>query len=221
MSSCRMRDSQRCSRALIGALRTGSVSFAVEARLIWRNCLDVGSANGFPFGTFDLFLAEVGRNQPRPMATPIQNKLELPMSVHLDPVNPTRLSRRRAASMFFALAALGSLSACVTRETVVVREPAVAHSVVVRHMPTAVHEDRGPQPSPGYGWVPGHWKWEGNDWAWVHGQWVRQAVPPIPAVIVEQITIAPSAQHFWVPGHWVWRFDGGNSWIWVAGSWHR
>jgi hypothetical protein len=46
-------------------------------------------------------------------------------------------------------------------------------------------------------------------------------VPPIPAVIVEQITIAPSAQHFWVPGHWVWRFDGGNSWIWVAGSWHR
>lgn len=105
---------------------------------------------------------------------------------------------------------------CVVKEQVVVKE---APHVQVRRMPGPIAEDRGPQPGPGWGWVPGHWKWEGRDWAWVHGRWIQQSVPVMPTVIVETITVAPSPQHYWVPGHWVWRLDAGG-WVWVKGSWH-
>lgn len=137
------------------------------------------------------------------------------------PHAPARRRLLRAALPALAsLAVLGSLAGCVT-ERVVVRQPAPAppHQMV-RNMPPPVHEDRGPAPAYGWNWVPGHWKWEGNDWFWVHGRWVQQAVPVMPPVIVEQITVAPPAQHaYWVPGHWVWRFEGGG-WVWMKGAWH-
>jgi hypothetical protein len=112
------------------------------------------------------------------------------------------------------------LSGCAVHERVVVRENVPAH-VVVRSIPAAIHEDRGPQPGYGWSWVPGHWKWEGHDWFWVHGKWIQQEVQPMPPIIVEQITVAPSPRHFWVPGHWVWQFEGHGGWVWVHGSWRE
>lgn len=131
-----------------------------------------------------------------------------------------RACLRGATALVAALTALTLLAGCVTRERVVVREqPVVVERPVVRAMPAAIHEDRGAAPGANFNWVPGHWKWEGRDWAWVHGKWVQQAVPPMPTVIVEQITVAPSPAHYWVPGHWVWRFDANGGWVWVKGVW--
>lgn len=141
----------------------------------------------------------------------------MPLS-HAAPTTPAgarRLNPLTAALMAAALATAALSTGCVVKEQVVVREPAVH----VRHVPAPIAEDRGAQPGPGWGWVPGHWTWEGRDWAWVHGRWVQQAVPPMPTVIVEQITLAPSPQHYWVPGHWVWRLDTGG-WFWIKGGWH-
>lgn len=119
-----------------------------------------------------------------------------------------------------ALMLATTLGACATHEKIVVRETVVERPAQVRHMPPPIREDRGNAPAPGWNWVPGHWKWEGSDWAWVHGKWVQQAVPPAPAIIIEQITVAPSPHHYWVPGHWIWRFDGNGGWVWVHGAWH-
>jgi len=137
----------------------------------------------------------------------------------MTPTQPRPSLRQRPLFALIAAAlAVSALSTgCVVKEQIVVKD--APHHVQVRHMPAPIVEDRGTQPGPGWGWLPGHWKWEGRDWAWVHGHWVQQAVPPMPAIIVEEITVAPSPQHFWVPGHWIWRLDAGG-WFWVKGSWH-
>jgi len=135
----------------------------------------------------------------------------------------TRLSPRLfGAPAALLLAAVLVLPACATREHVVVRETVVERpaTIVVRHMPSPVREDRGAAPASGWEWVPGHWKWEGNDWFWVHGHWVQGHVEPMPTVIVEKITVAPSPHHYWVPGHWVWHAEGRGGWTWIKGSWH-
>ncbi|KPF67201.1 hypothetical protein IP84_13710 [beta proteobacterium AAP99] len=141
----------------------------------------------------------------------------LPWSAH--PV----LMRRLLLGAMLGTTLVITLSGCVApvRERVVVREQVVAAAPVVRTMPAPIREDRGAPPAAGYGWVPGHWKWEGNGWAWVSGRWVAQAVPPMPAVFVEEITVAPSPRHYWVPGHWVWQINASNAgaWGWVRGSW--
>ncbi|MBV8659295.1 MAG: YXWGXW repeat-containing protein [Burkholderiales bacterium] len=131
---------------------------------------------------------------------------------------------RRTVQLAVASAlGLAMLGGCATHERVIVKETVVERPapVVIRHMPSQIHEDRGQRPGDGWNWVPGHWKWEGNDWFWVHGKWVAQPVQPMPALIVEQITVAPSPQHYWVPGHWVWQFEGNGGWFWVKGSWRR
>lgn len=140
------------------------------------------------------------------------------------PTNTFSTFRPWAALAGLALI-LASLGGCVTPpppRPVVVREvPPPPPRVVVRNMPPPIREDRGPAPGPGYSYLPGHWHWVGQDWAWVHGRWVPQVVEAMPPPIVEQITVAPSPAHFWVPGHWTWRFDGNGGWVWVAGQWRR
>lgn len=131
-----------------------------------------------------------------------------------------RHPHRHLTLVVASLAALAALPGCATREQVIVKEKVVVapRPEAIRPMPPAIREDRGTPPGPDWGWVAGHWKWEGRDWAWVHGRWVHRQVPPMPALIVEQVTIAPSPRHYWVPGHWIWRFDTSN-WFWVSGHW--
>lgn len=50
-------------------------------------------------------------------------------------------------------------------------------------------------------WDPGHWHWDGHDWDWVPGHYVKR----------------PHREAHWVPGHWDARPNG--TWIWVAGRW--
>ncbi|HEX5229067.1 MAG TPA: YXWGXW repeat-containing protein [Bryobacteraceae bacterium] len=78
---------------------------------------------------------------------------------------------------------------------------AFGQEVVVRvHPPRAVVERRVPAPGPGYVWVGGYQRWDGNAYVWVPGRWDR---PP-----------RPHAR--WVAHHWVHRHGG---WVMVEGHW--
>jgi len=66
--------------------------------------------------------------------------------------------------------------------------------------------------------VPGHWAWQGVAWVWRPGHYVANAVPPMPAVIVETPPPAPGPRAFWVRGHYVWQ---GMGWRWIPGHWVR
>ena len=74
--------------------------------------------------------------------------------------------------------------------------------VIVRvRPPAAVVETRVARPGPGYVWIGGYHRWDGNAYAWVPGRWER---PP-----------RPHAR--WVEHKWVHRHGG---WVLVEGHWH-
>lgn len=49
-------------------------------------------------------------------------------------------------------------------------------------------------------WRPGHWRWNGYQYIWVPGRYVR---PPHPQAV-------------WIEGHWVPRH---GVWVWAPGHW--
>lgn len=57
-----------------------------------------------------------------------------------------------------------------------------------------------PKPGPGYGWVGGHWQWNGARYAWIAGHYEKRPFP----------------EAHWVAGHWE-REPGG--WTYVDGYW--
>ena len=57
-------------------------------------------------------------------------------------------------------------------------------------------------PAPVDVWTPGHWEWNGHEWAWAPGQWVAP----------------PHTDALWVPSHWEWN---GHDWGWIAGHWQQ
>jgi hypothetical protein len=57
----------------------------------------------------------------------------------------------------------------------------------------------GPQPMPDTFFVPGHWEWNGRDYAWRAGYWAR---------------VQPG--YVWVPAHYCWTPTG---YIYIAGYW--
>ena len=50
-------------------------------------------------------------------------------------------------------------------------------------------------------WRPGHWMWDGANWAWTNGT----------------MSSRPTPQAVWEPGHWVAAPVGG--YLWVDGRW--
>jgi len=55
-------------------------------------------------------------------------------------------------------------------------------------------------PGPGYIWVGGRWRWNGDAYYWVPGSW-----------------LAPAYGHYrWVPGHWA---ENRRGWYWAEGHW--
>jgi hypothetical protein len=57
-------------------------------------------------------------------------------------------------------------------------------------------------PAPVDVWSPGHWDWNGHEYTWVPGQWVKP----------------PQTNALWVPSHWEWN---GHDWAWIAGHWQQ
>ncbi len=69
--------------------------------------------------------------------------------------------------------------------------------------PPAPQAEIVPAPPPGpvaVIWQPGHWRWNGYQYVWVPGRYVR---PPRPHAI-------------WIEGHWAPRH---GVWVWVPGHW--
>lgn len=58
----------------------------------------------------------------------------------------------------------------------------------------------GVAPHPGYVWTDGYWRWDGAQYVWVPGVWMRP----------------PHARARWVPAHWAHRRRG---YVFVGGHW--
>ena len=67
--------------------------------------------------------------------------------------------------------------------------------------PAPIVEARIVQPGPGYVWLPGHYFWNGFEYVWRPGVWVRP----------------PRGRAVWAPGHWV--NEGRRGYFWVEGRW--
>ena len=84
-----------------------------------------------------------------------------------------------------AIVTLAALTGCVTRTkevvverptqpaTIVVQQPAAAPANV-RTMPGPINEQRGVSPGAGYSWLTGYWAWDGYNYVWLEGRWLRQ-----------------------------------------------
>lgn len=55
-------------------------------------------------------------------------------------------------------------------------------------------------PGPDYVWVQGYYNWDGTNYHWVSGSWVK----------------TPNPGATWIPAHWQ-TTNGG--YVWVAGAW--
>jgi hypothetical protein len=78
---------------------------------------------------------------------------------------------------------------------------AVAADIVVKIAPpAAVVETRGAAPGPGYVWIGGYQRWDGNAYVWVPGRWETP----------------PRAGARWVAHRWVHR---GGGYVFVEGHW--
>jgi hypothetical protein len=71
---------------------------------------------------------------------------------------------------------------------------------VDRGPPGPLVENVGVSPRDGVVWRSGFWRWRGNDFEWIPGQWVT----------------VPSGFRSWSPGHWVKTRKG---WFFVEGHW--
>lgn len=77
---------------------------------------------------------------------------------------------------------------------------ATAEVVVRIGPPRAVFERRGPRPGPGYVWIGGYHRWDGNAYAWSPGRWEQ---PPRPrARWVEHRWRHRRGGYVLVEGHW-------------------
>ena len=78
---------------------------------------------------------------------------------------------------------------------------AQAADVVVKIAPPRLRvEHRPAAPGPGYVWVRGYNRWDGNAYVWVPGEWQRP----------------PHAHAVWVAPRWQHRHDG---YVFVEGRW--
>jgi hypothetical protein len=79
--------------------------------------------------------------------------------------------------------------------------PALAQVYVNVAPPAPIVETRPVAPGSGYAWVPGYYRWNGSQYAWAHGHYMRP----------------PGTGQVWVAGHWV---EGTHGrWHWVEGHW--
>ena len=66
--------------------------------------------------------------------------------------------------------------------------------------PAPIVEERGVPPGPGFVWIDGYHRWDGDHYVWVHGHWER---PPHPG-------------GHWVAHRWVRRH---GEWVMIEGHW--
>lgn len=76
------------------------------------------------------------------------------------------------------------------------------YTAIVSVAPPAPRYEAVPAPRAGWVWAPGHYEWQGREYTWVEGQWMRDR----------------SGYEYREP-RWVQRADG--SWYLVGNNWER
>lgn len=76
-----------------------------------------------------------------------------------------------------------------------------SRDVVMVEPPAPRVEVVGVAPYPGYIWLGGYWRWNGNRHEWIEGHWQ-----------------APRPGYRWAPHHWV---HERNGWYLSEGHWER
>lgn len=67
--------------------------------------------------------------------------------------------------------------------------------------PPALYREMVPHPpGPHYAWQPGHWHWNGFQYVWVRGHYIR-AMPHPRHWVHGHWAVGPRGT-YWVPGHW-------------------
>ena len=110
-------------------------------------------------------------------------------------------------AMVLAVLVLGiSSAACVVAArparvvvagpVIVARPPPPLRVEVIPAAPVAASADL-------YAWQPGHWRWEGQEYAWIAGRYELRPTPS--AVWVPDEWVARRGRWVFRPGHWVYR----------------
>jgi hypothetical protein len=108
-----------------------------------------------------------------------------------------RLRLFRTATLSATLVLASAVTGCVAE-----RSRPVAEIVAPTAPPPPRYEVVPPPSRPAeiVQWRPGHWHWNGREYAWIGGEYIER---PRPAAV-------------WVPGHWDAR---GGRWVWIEGRW--
>lgn len=98
---------------------------------------------------------------------------------------------------------LGGVFSLDAHTTYVIEQPEAERYIEVESAPPAEFEE-AVETSPGaeYGWVKGHWRWNGSEWVRAHGYWTKRPLE----------TVA------WEPGYWKYH-DHHHHWKWHEGRW--
>jgi len=112
------------------------------------------------------------------------------------------LTRRHVTAHAGLLLALGLLAGCAAEppSPVEVQQPGAL--VIVPPPPAPRLEAQPAPPSESAVWDPGHWRWDGHDYAWVAGHYQER----------------PSPEARWRPDGWI---ERNGAWVWQPGHWER
>jgi hypothetical protein len=109
-----------------------------------------------------------------------------------------RLSRRNLLPILAAAVLTASLAGCIVEQP---RRAGFAAEVIVPTAPPPPRYEVIPTPPREFvEWRPGHWHWDGREYAWIPGEYVER----------------PRREARWEPGHWA---ERPNGWVWVEGHW--
>lgn len=113
------------------------------------------------------------------------------------------LARGHFTARVGVILALGLLAGCVAAPSPQGEvQPQPGALVVVPPPPAPRFETQPPPPGESAVWDPGHWRWDGHDYAWVPGRYEAR----------------PSPQAQWRPDGWI---ERNGAWVWQSGHWEH
>jgi hypothetical protein len=111
-------------------------------------------------------------------------------------------SRRHVTACAGLLLVVGLLGGVVVGPSRPAKAEQLSALVIVPSPPAPRFETQPPPPNENAVWDPGHWRWDGRDYAWAPGQYEER----------------PSPEARWRPDGWI---EQNGAWVWHPGHWER